>query len=252
MSVMTTVGGIGASCPFTVDRPVMRQRWERLTFLHWAFEPAVVQRLLPDGLAVEEFDGAAWVGLVPFYMHVATSGGHQVPWASRFCETNVRTYVRDRDGRSGIWFFSLDAARLGAVAVARATYRLPYFWSSMRITGGDGAASEITYRCRRRWPGPRAVTSDVRIKAGAPYAAHELGERDHFLTARWILFSVSGGRYRFARACHPSWPLYRAEVQAVDDQLVQAAGLPAPEGEPLAHYSPGVDVSIGKPESYRG
>jgi uncharacterized protein YqjF (DUF2071 family) len=254
MSVMTA-GGIGASCPFTVDKPVMRQRWERLTFLHWAFDPAVVQRLLPDGLQVEEFDGTAWVGLVPFYMHVATSGGHQVPWASRFCETNVRTYVRDRKGRSGIWFFSLDAARLGAVGVARTTYRLPYFWSSMRITGdaGDaGDASEITYRCRRRWPGPRAVTSAVRIKVGGPYAADELGERDHFLTARWILFSVSGSRYRFARACHPPWPLHRAEVQSVADQLIGAAGLPTPEGEPLAHYSPGVDVRIGQPESYRG
>ena len=27
-----------------------------------------------------------------------------------------------------------------------------------------------------------------------------------------------------------------------------AAGLPAPEGEPLVHYSPGVDVAIGRPE----
>jgi uncharacterized protein len=65
------------------------------------------------------------------------------------------------------------------------------------------------------------------------------------------LFSVSGRRYRFARACHPPWPLHRAAVQAVDDQLIVAAGLPAPEGEPLAHFSPGVDVSIGQPESYQ-
>src|SRR6266851_10023184 len=45
-------------CPFTIERPVMRQRWERLTFLHWAFEPAAVQRLLPDGLTADVFDGA--------------------------------------------------------------------------------------------------------------------------------------------------------------------------------------------------
>ena len=50
----------------------MRQRWDRLTFLHWRFQPADVARLLPDGLEVELFDGAAWVGLVPFYMRVAT------------------------------------------------------------------------------------------------------------------------------------------------------------------------------------
>ena len=115
-----TLGAAG-TCPFTIDRPVMRQRWERLTFLHWPFQPADVQRLLPDGLETETYDGAAWVGLVPFYMRVATPGGHRVPWISNFCETNVRTYVRDRAGRSGIWFFSLDASRLGVVVTARVT-----------------------------------------------------------------------------------------------------------------------------------
>jgi len=226
----------------------MRQRWDRLTFLHWPFDPALVQRLLPDGLEVETFGGTAWVGLVPFFMHVATAGGRQAPWVSRFCETNVRTYVRDADGRSGIWFFSLDAARLGAVAVARTTYRLPYFWSAMEIAGGG---SEIRYACRRRLPGQREATSEVRISIGDRYAATELDERDHFLTARWILFSVSGRRYRLARACHQPWPLHRARVQVVDDHLVAAAGLPQPLGEPLAHYSPGVDVTIGRPESRR-
>ena len=236
-----------ASCPFTVDRPVMRQRWERLTFLHWAFEAAQVQRLLPEGLQVDTFGGAAWVGLVPFYMHVFTATGHRAPWASDFCETNVRTYVRDRDGQTGIWFFSLDAARLGAVAVARSSYRLPYFWSAMRLAERPG---KIAYSCRRRWPGPRGAASRIQIVIGDPYRAGELTERDHFLTARWLLFSVAGRRQRFARACHQPWPLHHAEALAVDDQLVAATGLPSPQGEPLVHYSPGVDVRIGRPERY--
>jgi uncharacterized protein len=227
----------------------MRQRWERLTFLHWRFDPAAVQRLLPDSLEVDTFEGMAWVGLVPFFMHVATPGGTRVPWVSNFCETNVRTYVRDREGRTGIWFLSLDAARLGAVAVARATYRLPYFWSSMRLTSGH---DQISYACRRRWPGPRGVASTVSLRIGEPYAAAELDDLDHFLTARWILFSVHGSRHRFARACHQPWPLHRAEVTGLDDQLIAAADLPQPQGEPLVHYSPGVDVRIGLPETYRG
>jgi len=232
-------------CPFTIDRPVMRQRWERLTFLHWRFEPEQVQRLLPDGLTAEVFDGAAWVGLVPFFMHVGTGGGRQVPWASRFCETNVRTYVRDAGGRSGIWFLSLDAARLGAVAVARATYRLPYFWSRMRIAS---AGESVSYRSRRRLPGPRGAASDVRVSVGARYAPDELTDLDHFLTARWILFSQPGRRRMFARACHEPWPLHRADAEVTGDTLVTSAGLPEPSGAPLVHYSPGVDVTIGPPE----
>jgi uncharacterized protein len=237
--------GRSGVCPFTVDRPVMGQRWERLTFLHWRFDPALVQRLLPDGLVADTFDGAAWVGLVPFFMRVSTAGGHRAPWVSNFCETNVRTYVRDGAGRTGIWFFSLDAARLGAVAVARTTYNLPYYWSSMRLAERGG---EIIYTSRRRFPGPRTATSRVRITIGDRLTASELDERDHFLTARWILFSVSGARYRLARACHPPWPLHRADATTVDDRLIQAAGLPTPQGAPLVHYSPGVDVAIGRPE----
>jgi uncharacterized protein len=223
----------------------MRQRWERLTFLHWPFDPADVSKLLPDGLTAETFDGVAWVGLVPFFMHVATGHGRTAPWASRFCETNVRTYVRDRAGRSGIWFLSLDAARLGAVVTARTTYRLPYFWSEMGI---EEHGQRISYRCRRRWPGPHDASSRVTVKIGDRLAPGEISERDHFLTARWILFSVSGSRYRLAHARHDPWPLHRAEADVVDDQLISAAGLPAPTGSPEVLFSYGVDVAIGPPE----
>ena len=234
------------TCPFTVDRPIMRQRWERLTFLHWGFEPAAVQRLLPDGLTVQPWDGAAWVGLVPFFMQVASPDGRRVPWASNFCETNVRTYVRDESGRSGIWFFSLDAARLGAVLVARGgPYRLPYFWSSMRL-GRRG--DEMAYLTRRRWPRPTPATSRVRVQIGDPIPAGQVTEFEHFLTARWRLFSVTAGRCTSARAGHNPWPLHRATATTVDDQLLTAAGLPAPDGPPLVHWSPGVDVAIGRPE----
>jgi uncharacterized protein YqjF (DUF2071 family) len=223
----------------------MRQRWERLTFLHWRYQPEAVQRLLPPWLRVEECDGTAWVGLVPFFMRVATGGGHRAPWVSDFCETNVRTYVRDPDGRAGIWFFSLDAARAGAVVVARAGYRLPYFWSRLRLSERGG---QVAYQCQRRWPGPRPVTSEVRISVGAPIPGPELSGLEHFLTARWVLFSSFGRRRIFARAEHQPWPLHRAEPVTVADHLITAAGLPPPRGAPLTHYSSGVSVRIGRPE----
>nr|WP_312629506.1 DUF2071 domain-containing protein [Pseudofrankia sp. BMG5.37] len=242
------------TCPFTVERPVMRQRWERLTFLHWPYEADAVQRLLPAGLEAETCDGTAWVSLVPFFMQVRTGRRDlAAPWVGFFPETNVRTYARDERGRPGIWFFSLDAARSGAVAVARTSYRLPYFWSSMRLVeaagpGVDGGTT--TYTCRRRWPGPRGVASRVVVRPGERIPDAELDARDHFLTARFRLFSpVRSGPPRTARAWHRPWPLHRVELLGLDDGLVAAAGLRAPAGPPLAHYSPGVDVRIGRPES---
>jgi uncharacterized protein YqjF (DUF2071 family) len=249
---MSSQGRDLASCPTPVDRAVMVQWWDELTFLHWRYPADVVQRLLPDSLEVEIADGSAWVGLVPFSLGVALPVAglrRPLPWASRFAETNVRTYVRSRaNGERGIWFFSLDAARLGAVVVARATYRLPYFWSRMRLeVDGD----RRRYSCRRRWPGPRGAASEVQIDIGDPFAPSELSALDHFLTARWALFSAPIAGLRWARAWHEPWPLHRVAVASVHDDLVAAAGLPAPARPPLAHFSPSVEVRIGWPHRCR-
>lgn len=234
----------GPDCPTPVTSAVMVHHWDELTFIHWRFAAADVQRLLPTGLEVETFDGDAWVGLVPFYMRVGLPGVASVPWLSRFCETNVRTYVRSADGESGIWFFSLDASRLGAVVTARSTYRLPYFWSHMRL---DWDGPVVTYDCRRWWPAPRGVTSRAVVRVGERFAAAELDERDHFLTARWGLFSAPRSGLHHARAAHDPWPLHRAELVHLDDGLVRAAGLPEPSGEALLHFSRSVQVRIGWP-----
>ena len=243
-------GGIRAIspvCPTPVRRPVMLHGWRTLTFVHWRVDPAAVQRLLPAGLTVETFDGSAWVGLVPFEMKVTLPGVPILPWVGRFPETNVRTYVTGPDGASAVWFLSLDAGRLGAVLTGRGAYRLPYFWSHMRV---DHVGSVVTYRCRRRWPQPAPVASDVAVEVGAPYGPDELGDLDHWLTARWRLYSHAGDTVRYAQADHPPWPLHRARLLHLDDALVGAAGLPA-EGEPLVHWSPGTTVRVSLPHRVR-
>jgi uncharacterized protein len=232
-----------AECRVPVERAAMVQWWEEVTFIHWRFDPAVVQRLLPPGLTVETFDGSAWVGLVPFFLRLRVVKDRSVPWLTTFAETNVRTYVRSADGTSGVWFFSLDAARLSAVVVARCTYRLPYFWARMRI---DRSGSTIAYRSRRRWSRSKAASATT-VKVGRPFEPAELGQLDHFLTARYALFSAPRGGLRHARAFHEVWPLHRAELVDLDDSLVVAAGLPTPPAPPLVHYAPAVRVRIGWP-----
>jgi uncharacterized protein YqjF (DUF2071 family) len=239
----------GPSCEVPVTRAVMVHWWDDLTFVHWRYRAEDVQRLLPAGLTVQTFDGSAWVSLVPFFLRVGLPIAPPLPWASQFAETNVRTYVTSADGEHGIWFFSLDAARLGAVVTARATYRIPYFWSRMRIEGAGTDAR--TYTTRRRWPGPRGAASDVCVEIGEPYALDELNELDHFLTARWALYSSPWTGLHRARAFHSPWPLHRAELRRCDDELVLAAGLPAPTGVPIVHWSKSVEVRIGWPSRVR-
>jgi uncharacterized protein YqjF (DUF2071 family) len=165
-----------------------------------------------------------------------------LPWFTNFAETNVRTYVRGPDGREALWFFSLDAARLEPVLVARSTYSLPYMWSAMTVER-DGPT--VRYRSRRRWPGPTPAAAEITVDVGDPLAPAELGELDHYLTARWQLYTTLGPVLARSTVEHEPWPLHRAVVRELDSNLVTAAGLPAPAGEPVVHWSPGVRTRIG-------
>jgi hypothetical protein len=169
-----------------------------------------------------------------------------VPYFGTFPETNVRTYVRGPDGRPGVWFDSLDVTRLVPVVVARVSYRLPYVWSKMSIAAeGD----RMTYTARRRWPGPKGARSSLTVKRGDLIPPSGVTSLEHFLTARWGLFTHLRSRLAYAPVDHPQWPLEQATLEAIDDELVTAAGYPAPFGQPLVHYSTGVDVRIGLPRS---
>ena len=96
----------------------------------------------------------------------------------------------------------------------------------------------------RRWPGPTPAASAVTLEVGAPLAPGELGPPDHHLTARWQLYTTLGPVLARSTVEHEPWPLHRAVVRELDSNLVTAAGLPAPAGEPLVHWSPGVRTRI--------
>lgn len=227
-----------------VRRPAALQRWSSLSFLHWPYDPAEIQRLLPGDLTVDTFGGRAWVGLTPFVMaDVRPTLLPPVPGVSTFPETNVRTYVRDGRGLDGLWFLTLECARSATLALR--TIGLPYAWAGMTV---DCDRDTVRYRSRRRFPRHPDATTDVVIEVGAPLAPEEIGLFDHFLTGRWRAFSAT----RSTRFCtpveHAPWPFRRAHVRHYSAPLFAACGLPEPDGEPVAHYSPGVDVRLGVPQ----
>lgn len=233
-----------ATPPAAVRRAVFTQHWTDLTMLHWPVDPELVAPLLPAGTVPDLHDGSTWVGLVPFVMRaVRILGSPPLPHLSGFAETNVRLYAVDpTTGRRGVVFRSLEAARLLPVLTARLSYHLPYLWARMSVRHGPGT---VAYETARRWPGPRGAGGTVRVRIGAAYDADPLSL---FLTARWGLFSTwYGGRTAYAPVDHSTWPLHRAELLDLSDDLVRAAGLPQLQGAPHVLWSPGVRVRIGRP-----
>lgn len=231
-----------------LTRPrLMRQDWRDLTFVHWAVEPEDVQRFMPPGVRPDLHQGRTYVGLIPFRMvDAGFAHGAAVPWVGTFLETNVRLYSVDSTGRRGIVFRSLDASRLAVVAGARASFGLPYRWARMRhlaVALPDG----VEHRYATRLRGARSsVRSTMVVRAGERTEPTEL---DLFLTARWGLHVRHAGRTWFVPNSHPAWPLRRAEVTHLDDDLVAAAGLPGLTGRAPDHvgFSDGVHTEFGPP-----
>jgi uncharacterized protein YqjF (DUF2071 family) len=217
----------------------MCQNWRRLLFLHWAWDAAEVQATLPPGLSVDAWEGRAWLGIIPFKMEaVRPRFFPAVPVLSNFPELNVRTYVRDRHGRPGVWFYSLDCAQPLAVWMARVVFGLPYFHARMRerVEGG------IFYDCRRS--GVRAAVHYEYRGVGNPERAGE-GTLEQFLIERYRLFAVRAGRLLTGEVWHEPYPLQRAEVSAWDAIPLQQAGFEVADAPPdHVIFSPGVDTRI--------
>jgi uncharacterized protein YqjF (DUF2071 family) len=211
---------------------LMYQSWNHISFLHWRCSAALLQDRLPAGLEVDTEGGSGWISITPFLLeNLRTSWIPPLPWVSRFPETNLRTYVRGAAG-PGIWFFSLDAARLPAVFAARATFGLPYYWAQMRVRVDDRS---VRYQSTR---GREAATA-IQISIGEPFRSDALSQ---FLTERYRLYATYMDRLISVAVQHQPWPLRHARVLQLEQTLTSAAALQVQAQPDLIHYSNGVDV----------
>jgi uncharacterized protein len=219
---------------------IMTQTWHDLLFAHWPVDREPLASLLPAGLELDLYDGAAWVGIVPFHMtNVAPRGVPSLPWVSAFAELNVRTYVRV-GGKPGVYFFSLDAANPLAVAAARALFSLPYYSATMEVRQ---TAEGVAYRSSRTAASaaPAEFEATYAPAGGVFHARH--GTREYFLTERYCLYTVArDGQPRRVDIHHRPWPLQEADAQLAVNTMAGAAGIPLPATPPLLHFAKRQDV----------
>jgi uncharacterized protein len=227
--------------PFPLPRGpwVMGQSWIDLLFAHWAVPEAALRAVVPARIPIDTFDGTAWIGLTPFeVVGLHPRALAPMPWLSRFPELNLRTYTTI-DGRPGIWFFSLDAARAAAVAAARLSYRLPYRHARMGITRERG---DVVYRSRA--VGAPAALRAVYAPTGEARPPAP-GTLEHFLTERYCLYTTDRrGRLRRADIHHAPWPLQPARARLRENTMTEPVGIRLPDHEPLLHYAARQDVLI--------
>jgi uncharacterized protein len=222
------------------DAPwVMGQTWSDLLFCHWPVAAEALAPHVPASLPLDTRDGSAWVSVTPFEVSgTRPRGTLPPPGLSRFAELNVRTYVT-LGGRPGIWFFSLDAASMLAVAAARGLYRLPSFRAGMEIARAE---PWVEFRSDRHDPrgAPARFEARWRAAGGVRYAAP--GSLEAWLVERYRLYTVDdGGRVFCGDIHHRPWTLQDAEAE------IRANTMTAPlhidlAGDPLVQFARRQDV----------
>jgi uncharacterized protein YqjF (DUF2071 family) len=222
------------------DRPwMMGQSWVDLLFCHWRVDRAQLEPHVPASLPLDTFDGDAWLSITPFEVQGTRARGTlPPPGLSRFPELNVRTYVT-LGGQPGIWFFSLDADSMLAVAAARGLYRLPYLRARMAIAR-DGAW--LDYRSDRSDPrgAPARFAARYRATGGARHPA--AGSLEAWLIERYRLYTVDDhGRVFAGDIHHRPWTIEDAEAEIGANTMTAPHGIDL-DGAPLVQFARRQDV----------
>jgi uncharacterized protein YqjF (DUF2071 family) len=226
--------------------PMFYARWDRAVFIHYAADPAILQRDVPFELDLRE--GRAFVSIVAFTLSKMRPriGGRLGEWLFKPIATheflNVRTYVRHA-GEPGIYFLAEWLSNPLSVHLGPRTFGLPYkfgrlIYEHARVRGnirGDVEARE----------GRLSYQGDVAAGSVAPSEAGTLTE---FMLERYTAFTKRRKRARFFRVWHSPWEQIPAEIEITADTLMVGTARWWETAEYIgANYSPGVEVWMGRP-----
>ena len=218
---------------------IMQQEWLDLLFLHWEIDPNALRPLIPKELELDTYSGKAWLAVVPFSMQgVTPRGAPKIRALSDFPEINIRTYVI-KDGKPGVWFFSLDVPHRLPVWIARTFFHLPYFRAKMQVAQkGNRTHYHSQYQGR---------TFSATYQGREPINAKP-GSFEIWATERYCLYaqSKSGKLYR-GEVQHPRWPLQKAEYEIETNTMLGA--FPTGQMHPSALYSKQLPVVVWWPRS---
>jgi uncharacterized protein YqjF (DUF2071 family) len=206
-------------------------------FLHWPFEPDIVRPMIPAGLELDTFNGSAWISVVAVRMTGVRP--RYFPVGVAFPEIDVRTYVWT-PGRSGVWFFSLDATSRLAVRSARLAFGLPYYDARVAVRSEPETVHYQSTRTDRSRPGAEFSAS---CKPTGPAYRSAPETLDRWLTDRYCLYAVDrAGRLGSLEIHHLPWPLQHAEVELRANSMTKPLEIDLPKVPPLAHFARHLEV----------
>jgi len=219
---------------------LMAQTWIDLLFMHWPVSIESLRSLIPSFLEIDIFDSQAWIGIVPFSMkNIHFHFLPPIPAFSALLELNVRSYVKYQ-GKSGVYFFSLDASHPVAVEIARTFFSLPYYNAKISSKTENDWYRYKSSRIDKR--GAAAILEVDYQPIGDIYFS-EGNSLEAWLTERYCFFSSNAkGQQIVGEIHHKQWPLQKANAIIHQNTMAQALGIALPDSAPLLHFIRHIDT----------
>ncbi|WP_372480690.1 YqjF family protein [Halomicrobium sp. HM KBTZ05] len=208
-------------------------------FLHWPVAPAAVRAVLPNWAEPDTMDDTAWVSVLSLSIDRFDAFG--VPVRERVESVAVRTYVQTPSGDRAVAFLSLDVTDRLVADALRTLFHLPASHADVRRRRQDSRTEVVS----RRRDGADARLGVTFGPTGTPTTtapdtlAAFLLDRERYVTTGPLETRLVGS------VGHPPWRVQPADAAVTETTLLDAAGVDSLDGEPLAHYSPGVEMGVG-------
>jgi uncharacterized protein len=212
---------------------LMAQEWHHTLFVHWPVPVSSLREHVPRELEIDSFEGRAWIGIVPF--QVKKMRGRfipPIPLVSSYLEVNVRTYVK-YGGRTGVFFFTLDADHFLAVVGAKLLFGLNYKQAKI----GFLKSNHFELRSNRLPVQDENARLELKYKPETEVFFAEPGTLEHWLTGRYCLWTKRGSKLFRGDIHHTKWELQRAQAEISHKMLIPFVPQEILKQQPLVHYS---------------
>jgi uncharacterized protein YqjF (DUF2071 family) len=225
-------------------KPFLTANWRYLAMLNYVVDPALIQRLIPDGTEIDYENAETFVSVVGFLFLDTRLLGFPIPLHRDFEEVNLRFYVRRRwadTWRRGVVFVRELVPRRAIALVARTFYGEQYFALPMKhhIEHVDGRLIvEYSWRRGRKWEW-------LRMSASGEPQSIPIGSHAEFITEHyWGYTCVRDGCSEY-RVEHPRWKIWNvasfelnADVAALYGEQFHATLSQPPRSAFVADGSP--------------
>ena len=184
--------------------------WRNLLMLNYSVAPSLLERFVPAGTELDEFEGKTYVSLVGFLFNRTRVCGIPAPFHQGFEEVNLRFYVR-RSSKRGVVFIRELVPKFAVAAIARFAFNENYSSVPMshRIeTSTDGNVAEAEYGWH--WGKDRFT---MRIETeGASFLPPD-GSDSQFITEHYWGYAAQpdGGCLEY-EVQHPRWNVWEAKT----------------------------------------